>query len=487
MRNKLSWFPMLSSGPSMGTQIERKRLVLDLIIENGLLVTAASTSRADLGIKDGKIVQIGGELGDARGRIDAAGKYVLPGGIDVHTHLDAPGAGFNTADDFLTGTIAAACGGTTTIVDFCQQQRGQSLQDALAGWHRKAEGKAVVDYGFHIIVVDFNPAVEEELLSLPQQGITSFKVFMAYKGAQMVDDRTLVRTLAQARKSGALVMVHAENGDAADFLVEENLKAGNTAPKYHALSRPPRVESEATARAIALAEIAGAPVYIVHLTCIDSLEEVLAGRRRGVDVRAETCTHYLYATKEDLAREDFEGAKWVFTPPARSERDQDALWRALGEGTLQAVSSDHASWSFEKHKSLGNDDFSKIPNGAPGIEERLTMVYQGVNEGRLSINRFVELVATNPARLFGLFPEKGTIAVGSDADVVVWDPDATATIRQADLHHQVDYTLYEGKQVRGLPLTVIRRGEVIVENRQFVGKVGSGKFVKRRPYHRCSL
>ncbi|MDW6023412.1 dihydropyrimidinase [Mesorhizobium sp. BAC0120] len=460
--------------------------MLDLVIENGLLVTAASTSRADLGIKDGKIAQIGGQL-QAASRIDASGKYVLPGGIDVHTHLDAPGAGFNTADDFLSGTIAAACGGTTTIVDFCQQQRGQTLHDALAGWHAKAEGKAVIDYGFHIIVVDFNSGVEEELLALPRQGITSFKLFMAYKGAQMVDDRTLVRTLAQARKSGALVMVHAENGDAADFLVEENLKAGNTAPKYHALSRPPRVESEATARAIALAEIAGAPIYIVHLTCEDSLEEVLAGRRRGVDVTAETCTHYLYTTKEDLAREGFEGAKWVFTPPARSKEDQQVLWRALGNGTLQAVSSDHASWSYAEHKHLGRDDFSKIPNGAPGIEERLTMVYQGVNSGHFSINRFVEIVATSPARLFGLFPQKGTIAVGSDADLVLWDPDVSTMIRQADLHHKADYTLHEGREVRGLPITVLRRGEVIVENRQFVGVAGGGKFVRRRPYDRGAL
>lgn len=461
--------------------------MLDLVIENGLVVTAASVSRTSLGIKDGKIVQFGGETPPASQVIDAEGRYVLPGGIDVHTHLDAPGPGFKTADDFLSGTIAAACGGTTTIVDFCQQQRGQTLQEALAGWHAKADGKAVTDYGFHIIVVDFTPTVEEELLLLPKQGITSFKLFMAYKGAQMIDDRTLVRTLAQARKSGALTMVHAENGDAADFLVEENLKAGNTAPKYHALSRPPRVESEATARAIALAEVTGAPIYIVHLTCHDSLEEVVAGRKRGVNVLAETCTHYLYATKEDLARPGFEGAKWVFTPPARTEEDHRVLWNALANGTLQAVSSDHASWSYEKHKRLGRDDFSKIPNGAPGIEERLIMVYQGVNSGRLSLNRFVEIVATNPARMFGLFPQKGTIAVGSDADLVLWDPEARTTIRQAQSHHNADYTLYEGREVKGLPVTVLRRGEVLVENRRFVGTPGNGKFVKRKCYERTCL
>ncbi|WP_336801088.1 dihydropyrimidinase [Kaistia sp. MMO-174] len=461
--------------------------MLDLLIENGLVVNASNTSEAAIGISNGKIVQIGGASPEARRTIDAAGMLVLPGGVDVHTHLDAPGAGFNTADDFRSGTIAAACGGTTTIVDFCQQARGQTLREALDGWHAKASGKAVIDYGFHIIVVDFNPGVEAELGGLSREGVTSFKLFMAYKGAQMVDDRTLVRTLAQARRSGALVMVHAENGDAADFLVEQNLEAGNTAPRYHALSRPPRVESEATARAIALAELVGAPIYIVHLTCQDSLDEVMAGRRRGVDVTAETCTHYLYATKDDLARDGFEGAKWVFTPPARTEQDQAALWRALSSGALQAVSSDHASWSFLKHKQLGRDDFSKIPNGAPGIEERLTLVYQGVNEGRFSVNRFVEMVSTTPARLFGLYPQKGSITVGSDADLVIWDPNATATIRQENLHHASDYTLYEGRKVRGLPMTVLRRGEVIVENREFVGGEGGGRYLQRKPYDRARL
>lgn len=461
--------------------------MLDLIIRNGIVVTASGSSEADIGVKDGRIVQIGGTFAGATRILDAAGKYVMPGGIDVHTHLDAPGPGFNTADDFLSGTIAAACGGTTTIVDFCQQARGQSLREALDGWHDKAGGKAVIDYGFHIIVVDFTPEVEEELARLPAEGVCSFKLFMAYKGAQMVDDRTLVRTLAQARKSGALVMVHAENGDAADFLVEQNLAVGNTAPKYHALSRPPLVESEATGRAIALAEIAGAPIYIVHVTCRESLDAIVAGRRRGVDVTGETCTHYLYATKDDLAREGFEGAKWVFTPPARTKEDQAALWHALADGTLQAASSDHASWTYGEHKQLGRDDFSKIPNGAPGIEERLTMIYQGVSEGRFNVNRFVELVATNPARLFGLYPQKGTIAVGSDADLVLWDPQATAVMRQSDLHHSSDYSIYEGRQVRGRPVTVVSRGRVIVEDGQFVGAAGHGRFVRRKPYDRAKV
>lgn len=459
-------------------------MVLDLKIKNGTVVTAASTSAAEIGIKDGRIVLLGTGLPEAAREIDAAGHYVIPGGVDVHTHLDAPGDGFNSLDDFGSGTIAAACGGTTTIVDFCQQRRGQSLHDALAGWHRKAEGKAVVDYGFHVIVVDFNEAVEAELAALPAEGITSFKLFMAYKGAQMVDDRTMIRTLAQAARSGALVMVHAENGDAADFLVERHLSEGKTAPKYHALSRPVRVESEATARAIALAEIAQAPLYVVHLTNRDSFDEVRRGRARGVDVTAETCTHYLYFTGDDLDRDGFEGAKWVFTPPPRTREDQEALWHGLAMSELSVVSSDHGSWGFAEHRILGRDDFSKIPNGAVGIEERVTMVYQGVAEGRFSINHFVGLVATNPARLFGLFPRKGTIAVGSDADLVIWDAEARWTVDQRSLHHAADFTLYQGHAVRGRPKLVISRGEVIVEDGAFVGAAGRGHFIARTRFRR---
>ena len=453
--------------------------MLETVIRNGVIVTSSGAAPGDVGISGGRIVQLGGEMTAAR-EIDASGHLVIPGGVDVHTHLDAPGDGFDSADDFLSGTIAAACGGTTTIVDFCQQKRGQTLHEALDGWHAKANGKAVVDYGFHIIVVDFNEAVERELGELPGEGVSSFKLFLAYKGAQMVDDRTIVRTLAQARKSGALVMVHAENGDGADFLVEQNLAVGNITPKYHALSRPPIVEGEATNRAIALAEIAEAPLYIVHLTCRESLDAVIAGRLRGVDVNAETCTHYLYATSDDLDRPEFEGAKWVFTPPARSKQDQALLWRALSMGTLQAVSSDHGSWSFGEHRQRGRNDFSKIPNGAVGIEERMTMVYQGVVAGRFSPSRFVDLVSTTPAKLFGLYPEKGNIAVGSDADLVLWNPDATTTVTQSALHHGGDYSLYEGQQVRGLPGTVLSRGEVIVEQGQFVGDAGRGRFLKRK-------
>ncbi|WP_414476333.1 dihydropyrimidinase [Microvirga sp. M2] len=457
---------------------------MDTIIKNGIVVTAASQSRADVGIKDGKIVVIAESLGqgEADNVVDATGCYVVPGGVDVHTHLDTPVFNSVTADDFRTGTIAAACGGTTTIVDFCQQEIGQSLTGALDDWHAKARDKACIDYGFHVIVVDLNEGVEEELLRLPKEGVTSFKLFMAYKGMLGIDDSALVRALDAAKQGGALVMVHAENGDAADYLRKNALAAGLTEPKYHAATRPPRVEAEATARAIALAEIVGTSIYIVHLTCEEALDEVLRGRLRGVDVLAETCTQYLYTTKEDLARPDFEGAKFVFTPPARSVKDQEILWRALSLGALQTVSSDHSTWNFVGQKDMGRDDFTKIPNGGPGIEERLMMVYQGVNEGRLSMPQFVDLVATKPARVFGLFPQKGTISVGSDADLVIWDPSATVELGSQTLHHNVDYSLYEGRKIQGAPRDVFLRGEKIVTDRQYVGRVGSGQFLKRKQF-----
>jgi dihydropyrimidinase len=456
---------------------------MDTLIKNGTVVTAAGISKADVAVEGGKIALIGADLKAAGARIiDASECYVIPGGVDVHTHLDTPGFDTVTADDFESGTRAAACGGTTTIVDFCQQAHGQSLADALRVWHEKAAGKASIDYGFHIIVRDMNDAVEAELARLPDEGITSFKLFMAYKGMLGVDDLVLIRALEQARKAGALVMVHAENGDAAYFLQRKYVAEGKTAPKYHAPTRPPRVEAEATARAIALAELVGTSIYIVHLTCRESLEEVVRGRSRGVDVLAETCTHYLYVTKEDLDRDGFEGAKYVFTPPARTREDHEILWHALAHRTLELVSSDHASWNYAGDKELGRDDFTKIPNGAPGIEERLTMVYQGVDQGRLRLPQFVDLTATRPAQIFGLFPRKGTIAVGSDADLVIWDPRRERTIRQAELHHAVDYTLYEGMAVRGAPRTVLRRGDLLVKDETFVGRPGTGEFLRREKY-----
>jgi dihydropyrimidinase len=457
---------------------------MDTIIAGGTVVTAADTFRADVGIAGGRIVALGRDLapGPQTTLLDATSRMIIPGGVDVHTHLDSPSQGSVTADDFASGTVAAACGGTTTIVDMCFQRHGGTLADALADWHQRAAGKAVIDYGFHMVVVDLNDATAAELAALPAQGVPSFKLFMAYKGGPMVDDLTLFRSLEIARESGGIVLVHAENGDVAFALQRRLLAAGQTDPRAHALSRPPRVEAEAVARAVALAELAGAPLFVVHVSCAEALEEIARGRARGATVLAETCTHYLYATEDDLARPDFAGAKWVFTPPPRDRRQHAALWSALAHDTLQLVSSDHSAFNWRGQKDAGRDDFTLIPNGAPGIEERMIGVYQGVVQGKISLNRFVELTATAPARVFGLHPQKGSIAVGGDADLVIWNPHAELTITQTALHHKVDYTLYEGMRVRGLPETVLRRGEVIVRNRAYVGGTGGGQFLARQRF-----
>ena len=453
---------------------------MDLIIKNGTIVTASDTFRADISIVGGRVAQIGAELaaGDAR-VIDAAGRYVLPGGVDPHVHLDTPVMGTVTADDYPSGTIAAACGGTTTVVDFCFQMPGQSLADALAGWHARAEGRAAIDYGFHMVVADPTDAAIAELADLPAQGVTSFKLFMAYKGALMADDAAIIRVLEQAQRHGALVLVHAENGDAAELLQRRVIAAGISGPKAHLLSRPPRIEADAVARIITLAELVGTPIYIVHMTCADALEELARGRARGAPVVAETCPHYLNTSEADFDRPGFEAAKYCYSPPPRTPADQERLWAALANGTLQAVGSDHAPFNFLGQKDLGRDDFTKIPMGAPGVEERMIMLYQGVNAGRLSLNRFVELTATAPARLLGMAPAKGTIAVGADADLVLWNPDAELTLMASVLHQRVDYTVNEGRAVRGLPETVLLRGEVIVERREFVGRIGAGRFIRR--------
>lgn len=461
---------------------------MDLIIRGGTIVTAADTFTADIGIDGGKIVQIGGNFVAANDVVvmEARDKLVLPGAVDVHTHLDAPSQGAHTEDDFLTGSIAAACGGTTAIVDFCAQLPGQSLLAVLNDWHAKARDKAVVDYGFHMMVVDLSERAREELAQLPEMGVTSFKLFMAYKGMSMINDNVMLEVLDQARRSGALVLVHAENGEAVEFLRQRLLGEGKTEPKYHATSRPPRVEAEATARAIALAEIVGAPIYIVHVSCGEALDEIERGRARGVDVIAETCPQYLYLTEDALDRPGFEGAKYVFTPPPRQAHQPPLLWAALADHVLQVVSSDHSPFNFIGGKDRGRGDFTTIPNGGPGIEERAVLAFQGVHDGRWSLNRFVDLVATSPAKIFGLYPNKGTIAIGSDADLAIWDPDLEWTLSASQLHHRVDYTMYEGTRVRGAPQTVLRRGEVIVRDREFVGHPGSGQFLPRQPYRRNS-
>lgn len=459
---------------------------MQALVKNGTIVTALDRYQADILIDDGTISAIGRGLpAEQADRVyDASGKHVLPGGVDVHTHMSMPFGGTVTADDFESGTTAAAWGGTTTIVDFAIQPDDTSLPATLEQWFKKAEGKTLVDYAFHMVIrqwSDQTPADMDQLVK--REGVTSFKIFMAYPGVLMLDDASLFKAFQQTASNGGLICVHAENGGAIDVLVKQALAAGNTGPKYHMLTRPTTAEAEATHRAIRLAEMAGAPVYFVHLSCADALEQVRAARDRSRPVHAETCPHYLFLTKARYEGEGFEGAKFVMTPPLRAQHDQDALWKGLAGNDLQVISTDHCPFCMQGQKDLGKDDFSLIPNGAPGVETRLAMIYDGgVRTGRITLNRFVELVATAPARMMGLYPRKGTIAVGSDADLIIFDQNQTLTISAATHHSRVDYSLYEGLEVTGVPTTVLVRGEPVLVDRQLVGKPGHGQFLKRSLY-----
>jgi len=455
---------------------------MSILIRGGRVVTAADDTVADVYVDGETVALIGRELDVRADRvIDAAGKYVLPGCIDPHTHLDMPFGGTVTIDDFESGQRSAAFGGTTCHVDFCIQGRGQTFAEALDGWHAKANGKTLIDYGFHIAITDLDEGgTLEELASLPEQGVTSYKLFMAYKNVLQVSDETLFRAMEVAAASGALVMVHAENGDAIDVLVQEALAAGNTDPLHHALTRPPELEGEATNRAIQLARIAGCPLYVVHVTCAEAVDPIRRARELGWSVWGETCTQYFFRSIDDLAKPNFEGAKYVYSPPARAARNHDVLWNAVRTDALSAISTDHCSFLWDGQKTLGKDDFTKIPNGGPGLEDRLKMIHHfGVGAGRISLNRMVDLLATQPAKLFGLYPRKGTIAVGSDADLVIFDPEKRETLSVAASHSKCDYNLYEGTEVVGAPELVLLRGNVLVENGEFHGTPGSGRFVRR--------
>jgi len=410
---------------------------------------------------------------------------VFPGGIDVHTHLDMPFGGTTSADDFETGTTAAAFGGTTTLIDFAIQYKGQTLRHAFDTWMQKAQGKAVADYAFHCIITDLGSAQLEEMSQLIREGVTSFKLFMAYPGVFMLDDASIFRAMSQAADQAGFICMHAENGGAIDVIVQKALAEGKRAPKYHALTRPTTAEAEATSRAIALAEMAGCPVYIVHLSCNDALEKVREARDRGLPVFAETCPQYLYLSLENMDAPGFESAKYVFTPPLREKWHQEKLWHGLTHDHLQVVSTDHCPFCFKEQKELGKDDFTKIPNGGPGVEHRLSLIYTGgVHGKRFSANRFVELVSTTPAKLFGLYPRKGTIAVGSDADLVLFDPNAEHTISAKTHHMRVDYSMFEGIKVKGMPKTVLSRGRTIIDNNKFTGRPGAGQFLRRQPHSR---
>jgi dihydropyrimidinase len=454
----------------------------DTIIRDGTVTTATDTYAGDVGIADGRITAIGAGLPveGAKRVIDAAGKLVMPGGIDVHTHLDMPFGGTTSADDFESGTIAAAFGGTTTLIDFAIQYKGQTLQHAFDTWMKKADGKAAIDYAFHCIITDLSGAQLEEMKKLVREGVPTFKLFMAYPGVFMLDDGSIFKAMRAAADTGGMICMHAENGGAIDVIVQKALAEGKKAPKYHALTRPTTAEAEATSRAIALAEMAGAPVYIVHLSCNDALEKVREARERGLRAYAETCPQYLYLSFENMDAPGFEGAKYVFTPPLREKWHQEKLWQGLAQDDLQVVSTDHCPFCFKEQKELGRDDFTKIPNGGPGIEHRVSLVYSGgVHGGKFSPNRFVQLVSTAPAKLFGLYPKKGTVAVGSDADLIVFDPNEEQVISAKTHHMRVDYSMFEGIRVRGVPKIVMSRGKVIVENGKFTGKAGAGEFLKR--------
>src|SRR5438067_7665573 len=451
------------------------------LIKNGTVVTATDQYRGDVLIEDETISTIGSSLDMAADKtIDATGKYVLPGGIDVTTHMDMPFGGSKSSDDFETGTRAAAFGGTTSIVDFAIQYRGQTLHHAMETWAKKAEGKAVCDYGFHMIITELNDQVEGEMDGLVRQGVTSFKLFMAYPGVFMLDDGSIFKALLRTGKNGGTICMHAENGGVIDVLVQRALAEGRTAPKYHALTRPARAEAEATHRAIALAEIADVPVYIVHLSAPEALEMVTEARDRGLSAYAETCPQYLFLSYDNYEEPDFDGAKYVISPPLRPKDAQDRLWRGLAGNDLQAISTDHCPFCMKEQKELGTNDFSKIPNGAPGIETRMSLVYDGgVRTGKISLNRFVELTSTSPAKIFGLFPRIGTIAPGSDADIVVFDPEKKLRLGVKTLHMRVDYNPYEGREVTGVTDTVISRGKVVIDGGKFTGKAGAGAFLKR--------
>src|SRR5881398_2920207 len=458
---------------------------MSVLIKEGRVVTAADDYVADVFVEDERISLIGESLDVQADRsIDAAGKYVLPGGVDPPTHLDMPFGGTVTIDDVESGQTSAAFGGTTTHVDFIIQPAGATFGEALEEWRAKANGKQVIDMGYHMAVTDLKEGgTLEELATLPDQGITSYKLFMAYKGALMVDDETLFRTMEVAAETGALVMVHAENGDAIDVLVSQALAEGKTDPKYHALTRPPETEGEATNRAIQLSRVAGSPLYVVHVSCRESVEPIARAREAGWNVHGETCTQYFFVDYSYRERPNFEGAKWVYTPPPRPKENQDVLWNAVRTDVLSVISTDHCAFLWDGQKTIGRDDFSKIPNGGPGLENRLQMIHEfGARAGRISLNRMVELLATNPAKLFGLYPRKGTIAVGSDADIVVFDPERKVTIEAATQRSRSDYNLYEGTEVTGSPEVVLLRGNVLVEGDQLVAQPGIGQFVARAKF-----
>jgi dihydropyrimidinase len=463
-----------------------------VLIKGGTVVSATGTGHADV-LVDGETIAavlkpgstlLGVDLeANVDEVLDAAGKYVIPGGIDPHTHMELPFGGTQASDTFETGTRAAAWGGTTMIIDFAVQRYGERVEEGLATWHAKAAGNACIDYGFHQIIGGVDEFSLKAMDSLIDEGVTSFKLFMAYPGVFYSDDAQILKAMQKSSETGLLTMMHAENGPAIDVLAEQLYSAGKTSPYYHGIARAWQLEEEATHRAIMIANVTGAPLYVVHVSAKQAVEQLAAARDKGQNVFGETCPQYLYLSLEDqLGAPGFEGAKWVCSTPlrARSEGHQDAMWQALRTNDLQIVSTDHCPFCMKEQKELGRDDFTKIPNGAPGVEHRVPLIYNGgVVENRISLNRFVELTSTAAAKMFGLFPKKGTIAVGSDADIVIFDADKEQTLGLKTSHMNVDYSAYEGKKIKGVVETVLSRGNVVVDSGKFKGKAGNGQFLKR--------
>ncbi|MFE5125609.1 dihydropyrimidinase [Streptomyces sp. NPDC056669] len=455
------------------------------VIRGGLVVTAAEETLADVLIEDGKVAALASS-GSAYAQgwtadrtIDATGKYVIPGGVDGHTHMEMPFGGTFASDTFETGTRAAAWGGTTTIVDFAIQTVGHALREGLDAWHLKARGNCAIDYGFHMILSDVNESALKEMDLLVGEGVTSFKLFMAYPGVFYSDDGQILRAMQRASANAGLIMMHAENGIAIDVLVEQALAEGRTDPRYHGEVRKALLESEATHRAIQLARVAGAPLYVVHVSAQEALAELTQARDLGLPVFGETCPQYLFLSTDNLAEPDFEGAKYVCSTPLRPVEHQAALWRGLRTNDLQVVSTDHCPFCFTGQKELGRGDFSKIPNGMPGVEHRMDLLHQAVVDGHISRRRWIEIACATPARMFGLYPRKGTIAPGTDADIVVYDPAAQQTLSAETHHMDVDYSAYEGRRITGQVETVLSRGVPVIDRRKYTGRAGHGQFLVR--------
>ncbi len=455
------------------------------VVRGGLVITASDEIHADVLIEDGRIAALATHGSSASGAwtagrtIDATGKYVIPGGVDAHTHMELPFGGTFASDTFETGTRAAAWGGTTTIIDFAVQSVGHAVREGLDAWYAKADGKCAIDYAFHMILSDVNEHSLKEMDLLVGEGITSFKLFMAYPGVFYSDDGKILRAMQQSARNGGLIMMHAENGIAIDVLVEQALAEGRTDPRHHGEVRKVLLEAEATHRAIQLARVADAPLYVVHVSAEEAVAEIAAARDKGLNVFGETCPQYLFLSTDNLAEPDFEGAKYVCSTPLRPREHQAALWRGLRTDDLQVVSTDHCPFCFSGQKELGRGDFSKIPNGLPGVENRMDLLHQAVVDGHISRRRWIEIACASPARMFGLYPKKGTIAPGADADLVIYDPHAEQTISAATHHMNVDYSAYEGKRITGQVETVLSRGELVIDQRQFTGRAGHGSYTPR--------